>query len=166
MYSYTPKLKKQREKLSSGALFALGLAAFLPTLYPKTPLPALFQLVSLLLLTASLSVFIRYVMRDYTYAVERNEQGSDIPDFVITERYGKRLTVVCRVSVKEVETAVPVIEQNREDIKAMVKGKRLFTYIAERRPNHLYLLKVRMDGEVFYLKIVADDRLISLLMDH
>ena len=105
MYSYAPNLKKQKEKLLSGALFALGIAVFLPTLHPKTPLPALFQLVSLLLLTAALSVFIRYLMRDYTYSVEASEKEDGILDFVITERYGKRLSVVCRVAVNEVEAS-------------------------------------------------------------
>lgn len=166
MYSYTPKLKKQREKLLSGALFALGIAVFLPTLYPKTPLPALFQLVSLLLLTASLSIFIRYLMRDYTYAVEKSEKETDFPDLVITERYGKRLTVVCRVSVDEIETATPINAQNRKTLKETLKGKRLFTYVAEMQPRNLFLLKVRMDDEIFYLKVVADRELISILTNH
>ena len=166
MYSYSPKTNKQREKIVCAALFAAGIAIFLPTLHPQTPLPALFQLVSLLLLTAAISVLIRYLMRNYTYAVQECDRGGDIPDFVITEQYGKRLTVVCRVSVTEVEAAMPVTEENRLQIKEMTKGKRVFSYISEINPRDLYLITVRMENETVYLKIVADKTLISVLMNH
>ena len=164
MYSYSPKPKKQKEKLICALLLAAGFALFLPSMHPQTPLPMLFQLGAVILLTVALMFGGRYLARNYTYAVERAEDGSDRLDLIVTEQYGRRLSVVCRISVDQIEVITPITPQNQKELAAMVKGKRVFTYVSELQPSGLRLLTVRMDEEVFYVKIDTNERLLQALM--
>ena len=163
MYSYSPKSKKKKEKLICALLLATGFALFLPSTHPQTPLPMLFQLGAVILLTVALMFGGRYLARNYTYAVSSAEDGSDRLDLTVTEQYGRRLSVVCRISVDQIEVITPITPQNQKEVAAMTKGKRTFTYVSELQPSGLRLLTVRMDEEVFYLKIDTDESLLRAL---
>lgn len=163
MYSYSPRPKKQKEKLICALLLAAGLLLFLPSCHPQTPFPMLFQLGAVIFLTVALMFGGRYLARNYTYAVEPSDDGSDRRDLVVTEQYGRRLSVVCRVSVTQIEMITPITQENKKDIAVAVKGKRVFIYTSQMHPMGLRLLKIRMEEEVFYLKIDTDEYLLEML---
>jgi len=114
-------------------------------------------------MTVALMIGIRYLAKNYTYTVEPSDDGSGLLDLVVTEQYGRRLSVVCRVRVSSVEKITSITRENQKEIAATVKGKRVFTYTGEISPRGLCLLYVCIEDEEFYLKIDADERLSGIL---
>ncbi len=159
MYSYSPKLNKRREKILCAILAALTVLFLLPTYHPQTPYRVLFHMGALAALTAALLVAIRYLARDYTYSVEAADNGSEIPDLVITERYARRISVVCRISVSEIEAITPLTKQSREQLRETVGTLPTYTYTAQMGMDHQYLLTVQTGESHFFLRILADEGL-------
>ncbi len=163
MYSYLPKSKKKAEKRICALLFGAGLLLYVPTCFPKTPYPVLFQLGTVLCCTAALMFVVRYLVRNYTYSVEPSDLNNGSYDLVVTEQYGKRLRVVCRIAVAQITALTPITPENRKAVSAMLRKKRFFTYVSELAPVGLCVLQVCTEDEICYLKINTDERLKQLL---
>ena len=105
IYEYAPQFPKRRERLLCLFFLFLGAALFLSTYLPEIPVRWVFQLLAVASFTAMIMILGMYLMRRYVYTVTEGE-GSE-PDFVITEYYGRRKTVVSRVSVSSVRSVTP-----------------------------------------------------------
>ncbi len=168
MYRYEPKSKKKREKGLLFALLILAVALFGCAQIPNVFLPAVLQLLGVFCLVGVVMLISRYLLRSYAYSVEPSETAApDAPkDLVITETYGNRVSVVCRISVINVESIREITPQNRKQIAAELKGKRVYKYAAELFPEDYHLLSVSLDEERFFIKLSADQPLISAIMKH
>ena len=167
LYEYEPLEPKRKELLLSLGL--LGVALFLLGLsqIPGLPFPAAFQFGMMLFLAASIMVYTRYISRRYSYRVEPCDNGTEMtpPDFTVTEYYSRRTTVVCRISLSDIAEVTRVTSQNRKQLAAAVKGKRVYHYTCHMAPQNLTLLTVN-DGEgVFYIRIQTDEKLFSILQN-
>ncbi len=164
MYRYEPKHKKTVEKRLTFGLYFVGFLCFLLSQIPALRFPALLQIVGLFLLTGATLILIQYLLRDYAYCVEEGDR--EVPDLTVTEYYGRRITVVCRVAITDVEAITPITKETREQVKRITKGKRVYVYTSEIFPADLCLLTVRMeDDDPFYVKISADKDLIKVIMN-
>ena len=163
MYRYEPKHKKTVEKRLTFGLYIIGFLCFLISQLPVMHFPALLQIVGLFLLTSATLILLQYILRDYAYCVEESNQA--VPDLTVTEYYGRRITVVCRIAITDVEAITPIKKETREQIKRITKGKHVYAYSSEMSPADLCLLTVRMgDDEPFYVRICADKDLINAIM--
>lgn len=165
MYEYAPKSKKTKEKVVLGLTLVLAAACFGVSQIEQIPYPAIYQLLMIFSLVGTVMITARCLMRNYIYRVEPRENGGegDLPDFTITEYYGNRVTVVCRISVGDIRGITPVTKKNRDAISAMQKKKRAYYYTGELQSANAYVLTVEQDEDEFFLRICADEGLLQAL---
>ncbi len=164
MYKYTPNCEKKMEKLLTVALFLIGLLLFLAVpLFPSLPYPVIYQVLGLASLTGGVMVVSLCLMRSYTYSLEPSgRDGGTTLDFIITERYGRRVTVVCRVAASAVKMSAPFNTDTRARLKSICKGHPYYNYTGLLFLNEgQYVLRLEQEGTTFFVRICADNELIS-----
>lgn len=165
MYQYEPKDPKKQEKLILlsllvGAAILLSVASI-----PQMIYPVLLQLPAVLLFVAVVMIAGKCLLCRYSYRVEMRSGGAagEPMDFLITQYQGDRASVVCRISVADIEEIVRSTPQSHKQIKQMLKKGRVYNYTARLSLNDAYLVTVRDGEELLYLWILADELLLSLL---
>ena len=143
----------------------LGLSLFGFSQIKSIPFPVIYQLLGLVSLTAFIILVSRYMMRRYVYRVEPRSDGtpSEAPDFVVTEYYGRRVSVVCRVSVAAIEEILPITRENRKEIKEKQNGRLFYDYTADLYSQNRYLVTVTDGEHRFCARILADEELLKWL---
>ena len=159
MHEFAPKPKKTKEKIIMSVSLLLGAVSYgVGTLLPY---PALYQLFTVLCLTAAVLITVRYLLRDYIYRVMLKEDGA--LDLTVTEIMGKKRTVVCRISAEDIKAITPLAVVSRKELYKKCKGKPLYRYVSELQPQEVYLLEIFDERTPYYLEISADKTLIALL---
>ena len=165
MYEYAPVFAKKKEKLLTYGFLILGMAIYLMgALIPGLPMPGLFQVVGVFCLVVMIMLFSLCLSKRYVYSIGENERGGT--DFTITEYYGRRITVVCRVSVDSVKAAIPVNGETRKSFSSQKAGNRGYNYTGVLFDEKRWFLKIEESGEAFLVQICANDDLIRLLTSH
>lgn len=166
-YEYMPKRKKAREILTAIGIFGIGLVFFYLPLMLKLTFLLPFQLAMLVVFIIDVLILNRYILRSYTYRVETDPDHPETSDFVIYEHYGRRDTVVCRVGLSQVRSAVRPDRANRSELAGRMKGHKTYLYIAEFAPPDVCVVEACEDddpeGESIFLRICADETLFSVL---
>ena len=136
------------------------------------PMPYLFQLGAVVCLTATIYLAGKYSLKLYRYAIEPNTivdaEGVEQYDLVITEIVGKRMTVVSRVALRDMDRdAVTVIrradgEAGRAARKALCKDQRVFRY--ENTPVSAESCYIPVPGEESVIVIPVDKTMMEILM--
>ena len=151
MYSVTPKKQTNFDMLACAACFACGVGVFaLSIVNRSTPyLTLTAQLLGVLLLTAGIYLYSKFIARTYTYAVMPggiyDASGHEIYDLVVTETTGKsRRRVVCRISMRDVvrTEARPLhgTHKNGNGKIAPTGRGRMFTYCADMIPSKVLVV--------------------------
>jgi len=157
MYKYVPKPKKIREKIIMSVCLLLsalsyGVSSFLPY-------PALYQLFTVVSLTAAVLIIVRYLLRDYVYCICEDENG-DAYELVVVEIMGKKQTVVCQILLENVGSVYSRQEFAEGDVP---RKSNIYRYVSELFPEDGYFVRV-LDGEKnFFIQICADMRLLELI---
>ena len=156
MYVYSPKFEKKKEKLLSLFLAVLGVALYFASQFPGAPVPGVIQILGVGCLAGAILLISMCVLRSYSYEVVEDEEGKH--DFVITEYYSRRKTVVCRMALTDVVSVVP-LDPNWK------KGKEtLYTYTGVLFDEKRYLVEMNTHGEHLFVIICADEALLGLLL--
>lgn len=165
MYQYDPALPKRRERLISIVTLFLGLALFGFSKVNNVPFPVIYQMLGVASLTAFIFLIARYLMRRYVYQVMPRSHAGDgfAPDFVVTEYYGRRVSVVCRISLDDIEQIIPITKENRREWREKQTGKLFYDYTADLFSPNRYLLVVTDGEHRFTARILADETLLNYL---
>lgn len=168
MYDYRPVYPKKGEKWLSAGLLALAVSLFAVAARPGTPFPALFQLCGVGALAGMTLVICLCLMKSYSYRIEPRQGAAEgtPPDFVITETYGRRITVVCRVSVNSVLSATPWSRENAKAFRRNRHREPCYRYTGLIFAREEYCLAVCENEVSFFVRICADSDLIRLLTTH
>lgn len=161
MYAYRPQFEKKKEKLLSLFLAALGIILYITARIPGAPFPAFIQMAAVGCLAGMILLVSMCVMRRFDYVLEEKEGGE--VDFIITEYYGRRTTVVCRVSLSDVRSVLPLTKQTKEQRKALKKEGTHYSYTGLLFDEARYLVEMEAHGEHIFVCICADKRLVELL---
>jgi len=161
IYEYAPQLAKKRERLLCIFLPILGAALFFASVFPGMPLPWLVQMLAIGCFGATVMILSLCLMRSYVYTVEEGTGGN--PDFIITEYYGRRRTVVCRVALSDVLSVSPYGEETKKMLAEKKGASRCYVYTGALFDCSQYLLDVEAHGERFFLRICADKELLRVL---
>lgn len=165
MYEYAPVFAKKKEKQMTYGFMALGLILYLIGAFvPGLPMPGLFQLLGVFCLVVMILLFSLCISKRYVYAVGEGDSGG--VDFTITEYYGRRMMVVCRVSVESVKAAIPFNEETKRNFSSHKAGNRVFNYTGVLFDEERWYLKIEENEERFLVQICANDDLIRLLTGH
>lgn len=142
------------------------------------PVPYLFQAAAIGCLTATVYLLARYSLKIYRYAVEPNGildgEGMEQYDLVITEIVGRKMTVVARLALRDIDrAAVTVIPRSAqspaERAKAdearatLCKGKQVFRY--ENTPISPASCYIPMPEENAVVVIPPDEGMIKILKE-
>lgn len=161
MYAYCPQFEKKKEKLLALFLAALGLILYITSSFPGAPFPAFIQMAAVACLAGMILLVSMCVMRRFDYVLEEKENGEI--DFIITEYYGRRTTVVCRVGLRDVQSVLPMIEETKEQRKALKKQGTHYSYTGVLFDEARYLVEMDAHGEHIFVCICADEALLNLL---
>ena len=160
MYSFQSQSKKHREKRLFLVCLTPALLFLVLSLLPQTPAPMLCRLLSVGTATGAAFVASRYLLRRYRYCVAPRGDGSGAFDLTVTEYYGRRTRVVCRIaldSICDVSRQKPPKSYNGDSIQ------RDFLYADEiASPCFCYLTVSDEDG-LCRILILADEGLYDIL---
>ena len=158
MYAYHPNFSKKKEKLLAWFLAALGIVLYVTSQIPGTPVPGMVQILGVVCLAGMILLVSMCILRSYSYELTENQEGKT--DFVITEHYSRRKTVVCRVGLEDVASVTP-LDPNWK------RGKEtLYTYTGVLFDEKRYLVEMNAHGEHFFVIICADETLLNCLNKH
>ena len=164
MYAYRPQFEKKKEKLLSLSLALVGVVLYGSSQIPGAPFPGLIQMLGIAFLAVAILLISMCIMRRYDYVLEADENGKT--DFIITEYYGRRTMVVCRVRLSDVCSVLPITKDTEEQCKALKKEGTHYSYTGVLFDEKRYLVEMNAHGEHVFVTICADERLVELLSCH
>lgn len=161
MYSVTPKKQNSLDMLACAACFACGVGVFALSIANRsTPyLTLITQLLGVLLLTAGIYLYSKFIARTYTYTIAPggiyDADGREIYDLVVTETTGKsRQRVVCRITMRDIvrteSRPLRGTKKNGHGKLAPTGSGRVFTYCADMIPQKVLVVH-DTDGNVVVL---------------
>ena len=107
------------------ALLLFGIAGVEGMAYP-----AVYQFTAFVLLTAGVYLLVRYGLKIYRYEIAENgivsAAGDKQYDLVVTEITGRRIRVMTRVALRDIESAV--ILSRKKDATTLIGGRRVYRY--------------------------------------
>lgn len=163
IYSFSSKSKKTKEKLLLAGFWTFGAMLMFLSLLPGFPFPFLPQFFAVCLFAAGISLLSKSFLRSFTYEIVRNGQNPDVPDLVVTERAGQRSTVVCRISVGDVQDAFSLPANQQKAFFRLCRGKQTYRYTDEWLPEQLLTLVLKRGSNAEYLFLSFDKELLSFL---
>ena len=162
MYAYHPKFQKKKEKILTWFLVALGVVLYITSQYPAAPVPGILQILGVCSLAGSILIVSMCILRSYSYEiVEGEEEGTR--DFVITEHYSRRKTVVCRVGLDDIGWVAPYTSELKNTISK--EKHRIYSYTGVLFDENRFIVEMNAHGEHFFVIICADETLLKLLTD-
>ena len=161
MYAYRPQFEKKKEKLLCLALAILGVVLYGSSQIPNAPFPGVIQILGVGCFAAAVLVVTMCLMRRYDYVLEGNEKGT--VDFIITEYYGRRSMAVCRVSLSDVCSVLPLTKETADEYKALKKQGKHYSYTSVLFDEKRYLVEMNAHGEHVFVCICADETLLNIL---
>lgn len=160
MYAYRPRFEKKKEKLLVLFLAVLGIVLYVTAQFPQVPFRTLMQMVALGCLVSMILLISMCILRRYEYVLEETEEGKT--DFVITEYYSRRKTVVCRVGLDDVGWVAPYASELKKTISK--EKHKIYSYTGVLFDEKRFIVEVNAHGEYFFVIICADETLLNLLL--
>jgi hypothetical protein len=163
---FEPQESKKKEKLLCGGAFLLGVIATASSRIPEILFPAGLQMVGAVSLVLSAMIVAGCLVRRYVYRIEvEDDSKMGTPDLTVIEYMGKRVRVVCRVSLDEVADVERITRENKERIVKEMKGHPKFNYTGVLFSESMWLVRLKGSGEYTYLQILANQDFIDALQD-
>ena len=157
MYEYMPKGDRGKLKGICMAMFAGGVVLFFSSGIEGILYPAIMQTAAVLIITATIMIMGRYLLRHYLYRVTDDGEGLD---FVVDEISRNGRYTVCRLGLVQLVSAGAY-----SDDKKPAKGTKVYNYCVEIKPRDSWLLEF-LDGEDrIFIRISPDERLKEILAD-
>ena len=170
MYTFTSPRRNATLHIMIVALLVCAAVLMGVSQIDGVPYPVIYQMVALVVMTAWTYLLVRYALKQYRYEIaEGGIVGSDgipVPDLVITEIVGKKMTDVARIALREI-SEVRVIDRSKdkrgwEDKRdAICRGKRVFRY--ENAPFVPASCYIAIPSEGSVLVIPPDDGMMKIL---
>lgn len=161
MYEYAPQFVKKKEKRLCYGLFGLAAVLFVASAIDGLPFPWGFQIAALAALVPTLVIYSLTLSRSYTYRIVSDVR--EVPDLIVTERVGKRVQVVCRISLSSVQRVVPVTRETKRELERRGGGRQYFSYTGVLFDGSQYYVCAEECDTPLLLRICADDTLRALL---
>lgn len=169
LYKKTLKPKNTKGKAVALVCLISGVLLFFMSSLEFILYPSLIQLTAFLFLTAAVYIAYAYLLREYTYSIERNKNESETRaknyDFLINETKGKRLVKVCHFQMSDITGVRAVNNENKKQVEAERKNMKRFTYNTEFAPIKRIEICAELDGEKFSIFVAFDEELLKVLSE-
>ncbi len=160
MYSFQSQSPKRPEKRLFLVCLTPSVLFLILSVLPQTPAPMLSRLLSVGAATGATFIASRYLLRRYRYSVAPRGENDASLDLTVTEYFGNRIRVVCRVALSDIRSVTRQKPQKRDDNETK---ERVFFYVDEIKSPFFCYLTVREEESLCRVVILADDRLFNLL---
>ncbi len=163
-YSYLSKPSNKTAAHLSVLFFAAGALLLATVSVFNVPFLGAFQFLAALFFTLAVLLLTRYVFKSFLIKIV--DSGNGKFDLTVTECRGKdekNKITVCRVSLSNIEKVAVKTKENQNELRAAEKGRKIFSYYPDIKPERECLVFVTECGEPLLLKISPDDTLLSLL---
>ena len=155
-YEYMPTPNNGRIKALCMGLFFGALVLFGASgLQDVIVMPWLFQFVSVCMLTVSILLMGRYLLRYYLYRIESVNGGVDFTVTEITRRGG---TTVCRLGLHQLRAVKVWNAENKPP-----RGKKIYNYCVDARPADSRLLEFADGDDTIYIRFSPDAKMLEIL---
>ncbi len=168
MYEYSQKTQRTNNVATALAaiLFAAALVLLAFTAVFELPFTGIYQALIICLLTFSVLIVTRYLLKSFVYTVKESENGYDLD---VVEIRGKSAITVCRISLSNIER-VEILKTNEKEKKKKLKKKaikesrKIFSYYPDIMPQKECLVFVTECDYPYLLKLAADETLTNILV--
>lgn len=155
-YEYMPTPKNQWIKTLCMGLFFGALVLFGASgLKDVIRMPWLLQFLAICMMTVSILLMGRYLLRYYLYRVE--EVDGDV-DFTVTEITRRGGTTVCRMGLSQLRSVKEWNEENKPP-----RGKKIYHYCVDARPVGSCLLEFADGEDAIYIRFSPDEKMVEIL---
>lgn len=157
LFEFRPEKNVKKLGMITGLLLMGASVLLLVTvIISDVPYRWAIQLLSLGMLTVSIFITSRYIMKSYVYAVIKADDGGN--DFTVTEIQGRHVITVCRIGLSSVEQAVVVNQGDKvadTEVKNKIKSekRKSFNYQADLLGEKYICLFVTECGEQMAIKL-------------
>ena len=167
MFKKTVIYKNISAKISALLCLISGVALFILSGNGYVAIPALAQVLSIILISASIYIASAFLLRVYTYSIEPNTHivADDDPsaqyDFIITDEKGKRSIKVCHIEMTDIISLKVITPENKKQISAERKLMKRYTYDTRFAASKQIEVRAKIDGEDYSVIITYDEDIIS-----
>ena len=175
MYAFESSGSRKPLHLMVVGAFVAAVILFSISNREGVPMPLLWQVGALICLTAAVYLLVRYSLRLYRYAIEQSgiidAYGVEQCDLVITEMVGKKMTVVARVALRDIDRgALTVVRRSdaasdrdkaKQAVEALCRDRRVYRY--ENTPVSPASCYIPLPEEGAVVVIPADTRMVGIL---
>ena len=171
MYAFESSGSRKPLHLMVVGAFVAAVVLFSLSNREGMPAPFLLQTGAMVCLTAAVYLLVRYSLKMYRYAIESNNivdaDGVEQYDLVITEIVGKKMTVVARVALRDIDKpAVTIIRRGDGDAaksarESLCRDKKVFRY--ENTPASPASCYIPMPEEGAVVVIPVDETMVGIL---
>lgn len=169
MFKKTVIHKNTAAKISALACLILGAALFILSGSGLVAIPALGQLISILLIGASIYIGASFLLRVYTYSIEPNIHITDDDDkrgqfdFIIYDEKGKKNIKVCHVEMSDVCFIRVITSENKKQVGEERKGMKRYTYDTRFAANRQIEVRAKIEDEDYSIIVTYDEELLAAL---
>lgn len=160
------KHKNRAAKISALLCLICGAALVILAGSGYVAIPAVAQLISIVLISASIYIAVAYLLREYTYSVEPNTHITDDPsgqyDFIITEAKAKKQVKVCHIEMSDIMSARTIDQKNKKQILSERKNMKRYTYDTRFAASRQIEVRANIDGEDYSIIISFDEEMLGV----
>lgn len=162
IHDLTVRVKPQNKNAHTLCIALLALAAagfvtsFLVSLYC-----GIIQLFAAVLIVAALTVYSRYLGSKYSYEIF-TDGGEGEPLFIVRQETGKRISILCRVSLAGISEVTPLSMKEAKS-RSVASGAHRYLYTSTLFPSRVYYVKVRTRHEKADLVLEGSDEFFDYL---
>jgi hypothetical protein len=151
MYEYMPNGSRGKLKGLCMGMFAGAIALFFASGIEGILYPAVMQLISVMIITVTIMLMGRYLLRHYLYRVADDGEGLD---FLVDEISRRGRYTVCRLAMSQLVSAVEWSDETKP-----AKDVKIYNYCVDVKPVGSWVLDF-VDGEDhIFIRLSPDDRL-------
>ena len=121
------------------------------------------QLIGIVLLVASITLYTKYLSAKYFYEIVKDTEGT--PLFVVNQLVGKRMTTLCRIAFYEI---VKISAESAEEMKnhKTPKGVKQYNYSPTLLPDRVYRIYTSGRHERAEIVVEVSDEVAKMLLEY
>ena len=119
--------------------------------------PAVMQMISVMIITVTIMLMGRYLLRHYLYRVTDDGEGID---FVVDEISRRGRYTVCRLALSQLVSATEWSDETKPH-----KGVKIYNYCVDVKPVGSWLLDFEDGEDHIFIRLSPDDRLKSIFAE-
>ena len=170
LYSKTFIHKNKEAKIIALACLLFGGLIFAAAGAGVLPIPAISELIGLILIVVAIYIASCYLLRQYTVSVELNKKDEDnmrdAYDLIVRERKGKKLIKVCHIGLENMISLEIVDKKAKKDDKKQIKDAYRYIYDTELFSKKRISLLCETGGYKSLIYLSFDDELFGILREN